>query len=161
MADDDFTDDEAEFVDEDLAEDLEPEDLEEELVEADDDEDFVLDVDDDALVDVEVEVEEDTEDLGPRAAAVVPAAEEEDDDLEMVNEDDVEADLDTILKDRMTAENDDPEEEEEDSEVDDRGEPVDRIAPKRPDEFVCQSCFLLKTPNQLADAKNMFCSDCV
>jgi hypothetical protein len=163
MADEDFPEDEVEFVDDDLAEDLEPEDLDEELVEAEDEEVFVLD-DDDALVDVEDDVED--EDLGPRAP-VVPApaaaavAEEEDDDLEMVNEDDVEADLDTILKDRLTAETDEPDEEEEDSEVDDRGEPVDRIAPKRPDEFVCQSCFLLKTPNQLADPDKMLCSDCV
>jgi hypothetical protein len=158
MADDDFPEDEVEFVDDDLVEDLDPEDLDEELVEAEDEEVFVLD--DDALVDVEDDVED--EDLGPRAPVVSPAAaEEEDDDLEMVNEDDVEADLDTILKDRLTAETDEPDEEEEDSEVDDRGEPVDRIAPKRPDEFVCQSCFLLKTPNQLADPDKMLCSDCV
>jgi hypothetical protein len=164
MADDDFPEDEVEFVDDDLAEDdlaedIDPEDLDEELVEADDEESFVLD--DDALVDVDVE-EEVEEDLGPRAPVVAaPAAAEEDDYLEMVNEDDVEADLDTILKDRLTAETDEPDEEEEDSEVDDRGEPVDRIAPKRPDEFVCQSCFLLKTPNQLADPDKMLCSDCV
>jgi hypothetical protein len=161
MADEEFPEDEVEFVDDELVEDLDPEDLDEELVEADDEEAFVLGDDDDALVDVEDETED--EDLGPRAPAVVApaAAEEEDDDLEMVNEDDVEADLDTILKDRLTAETDEPDEEEEDSEVDDRGEPVDRIAPKRPDEFVCQSCFLLKTPNQLADPDKMLCSDCV
>ena len=36
--------------------------------------------------------------------------------------------------------------------MDDRGDPVDRIQPKRPGEFVCQSCFLVKHPSQLADA---------
>jgi hypothetical protein len=38
---------------------------------------------------------------------------------------------------------------------------VGRILPKRPGEFVCQSCFLVKHPNQLANAKRKLCSDCV
>src|SRR4029079_17485713 len=114
MADDDFPEDGVEVVHDDLPEALDPEDLDEELVEADDEEAFVLDDDDDALVDVDVDDDVDDEDLGPRAPVVTPAAaEEEDDDLEMVNEDDVEADLDTILKDRLTAETDEPDEEEE------------------------------------------------
>ena len=31
----------------------------------------------------------------------------------------------------------------------------------RPGEFVCQSCFLVKHPSQLADPDNMLCADCV
>ena len=54
-----------------------------------------------------------------------------------------------------------PDEDDDEVEVDDRGDPVDRIQPKRPGEFVCQSCFLVKHPSQLADASRMFCSDCV
>jgi hypothetical protein len=45
--------------------------------------------------------------------------------------------------------------------VDERTEAGTRILPKRPGEFVCQSCFLVKHPNQLADADAMLCSDCV
>ena len=36
-----------------------------------------------------------------------------------------------------------------------------RVQPKRPGEFTCQSCFLVKPPSQLADADNMYCLDCV
>jgi hypothetical protein len=59
--------------------------------------------------------------------------------------DDVEADLDRILKDRMVT----VEEEEDDEEVepDERGEGVDRLQPKRADERLCPSCFLLVRPS--------------
>jgi hypothetical protein len=33
--------------------------------------------------------------------------------------------------------------------------------PKQANEFVCQSCFLVKLRAQLADPKNMYCNDCV
>ncbi|MGH9093644.1 MAG: DUF4193 family protein [Acidimicrobiales bacterium] len=35
------------------------------------------------------------------------------------------------------------------------------MLPKQPGEFVCQSCFLVKHPSQLADRDHMFCRDCV
>lgn len=35
------------------------------------------------------------------------------------------------------------------------------VSPCGTDEFVCQSCFLVKHPSQLADAKRMWCRDCV
>ncbi|MGA0270360.1 MAG: hypothetical protein ACO3ME_08705, partial [Ilumatobacteraceae bacterium] len=70
--------------------------------------------------------------------------EDEDDDDDLVNEDDVEADLDTILKDRMvTVEDDEEEEEETPVLVDNSAEAVDGVQPKRSDEKVCPSCFLL------------------
>ncbi len=104
----------------------------------------------------------------PRAAPLPPppttteeGAEEEDDDEDLVEPDDVEAALDTILKDRLVAVEEDADEEDEEVEVDDRGDPVDRILPKRPGEFVCQSCFLVKHPSQLADEVHMYCRDCV
>src|SRR5918994_3670221 len=86
--------------------------------------------------------------------------EEEDEDLDP---DDVEADLDTILKDRIAAQPDegDEEDEEEQPETDERGDGTGRIQPKRPGEFVCQSCFLVKHPSQLADPDQMLCTDCV
>jgi hypothetical protein len=154
---DDFEEEEPEFEIEALEEDVDPEELDDEI---DVDDGFVLVDDDDALA--AVEEEDDVDDRGPRAAAPVAASDEEEDDEEIVDPDDVEADLDTILKDRLVAADDEqPDDEDEESEVDDRGDPVDRIAPKRPDEFVCRSCFLLKSPNQLADAKRKLCMDCV
>jgi len=162
MADDHLPEDEAEFDEEDaeLADDIEPEDLDEDLDEedvlADEDEDeFATADEDDALIDEDEEAE--AEGTARRAAVV----EEEDDDEDLVDPDDVEADLDTILKDRLVAAEDEPEPDEDEVEVDDRGDPVDRIQPKRPGEFVCQSCFLVKHPGQLADAKRMLCADCV
>ena len=62
-----------------------------------------------------------------------------DDDL--LSPDDVEADLDRILKDRMVTVDED--EDEDDVEPEDRGEGGDRLQPKRADEQLCPSCFLL------------------
>ncbi|MDQ2725296.1 MAG: DUF4193 family protein, partial [Actinomycetota bacterium] len=42
-----------------------------------------------------------------------------------------------------------------------RGEAAPKVLPKQPGEFVCQSCFLVKHPSQLADRKAMLCRDCV
>ena len=54
-----------------------------------------------------------------------------------------------------------PDEDEEAPDTDDRSEATGKVLPKQPDEFVCQSCFLVKHPSQLADKKNMLCRDCV
>ena len=45
----------------------------------------------------------------------------------------------------VTAEEEDDEDEE--SPVDDRGEAIDGLQPKRADETLCSSCFLLVRPN--------------
>src|SRR5204862_5568011 len=111
----------------------------------------------DAL-EVEEKSDEDTDGAAPARRTAV---DEDDDDEEIVDPDDVEADLDTILKDRLVAAEDEADEDDEEVEVDDRGDPVDRILPKRPGEFVCQSCFLVKHPSQLADEKRQLCRDCV
>jgi hypothetical protein len=56
----------------------------------------------------------------------------------------VEADLDTILKDRLVTAEEQNEEDEEAAEVDDpRADPGDRLQPKRSDEQLCSHCFLL------------------
>ena len=76
--------------------------------------------------------------------------------------DDVEEDLDQILRDRIAAA---PDEEDEDEEAavdtEDRTEAAGRVPARAPGEFVCQSCFLVKHPSQLADGKAMLCADCV
>ena len=122
-----------EDVDIDPAE-LDEEDLEAEVLEEDDD--FVA-LDDDFVAVEEDEEEDDTS--GPVRRVVT--GEDEDEDEDMLAPDDVEADLDTILKDRMVAAEDDDDEDEEEPE--DRGETGDRLQPKRADEQLCPSCFLL------------------
>lgn len=138
---------------------LDPEDLEE-IEEVDDAEELEIDPDLDEDV-LEEELEEDLEDdvvdefedfdeaeegddtsgaagTGPARRSV---SEDEDDDDEMLAPDDVEADLDTILKDRLEAA--DEEANEEEDEPEERGESADRLQPKRADEQLCPSCFLL------------------
>ena len=66
----------------------------------------------------------------------------DDDDDDIIAPDDVEADLDTILKDRLVAADDEGGEDEEE-EPEDRSESNDRLQPKRADERLCPSCFLL------------------
>src|ERR687891_352569 len=85
--------------------------------------------------------------------------EEEDDDE--LSEDDVEASLDEILKERLVVGDEEEDEEEETPDPEERGDPVGKVLPKQPDEFVCQNCFLVKHPSQLADAKRQLCRDCV
>ena len=65
-----------------------------------------------------------------------------------------------ILKERLVV----VEDEDEDEEVPDaeeRAEGGTKVLPKRPGEFVCQSCFLVKHPSQLADPERQLCRDCV
>jgi hypothetical protein len=144
MADDEEAREEPEgFAEE--SEDEEPEDLAAEPLEEELEEDgeFDPDLDEDAVVDdiaVEETDEEEEEDEAPRRPVV---AEEEEDDDDIVDPDDVEADLDTILKDRLVSAEDTPDEDEEEAEPEERGESGDRLQPKRADEQLCPSCFLL------------------
>jgi hypothetical protein len=100
-------------------------------------------------------------------------------DLEALEDEDVlEDDLDDELEDDLvvadedegetvpvaTAEEDEDEDEDDEDETPDaeeRGDTSIKVLPKRPGEFVCESCFLLKHPSQLADADRMLCRDCV
>ena len=77
-------------------------------------------------------------------------ADDEDDDVvdldEELHPDDVEEPLDVLLQERTasaTLEDDEEELEDEETDVDDRGDGPTRIVPRRPDEFLCQSCFLV------------------
>jgi hypothetical protein len=151
-------------IDDELLEDSEdmPEDLDEEdLEELDDEEpDDVLDDDDeDVIVDDDEDEEEDVSD------GVVTKTREDDEDYdedEDEDSDDVEASLDVILKERLVVVDDDEDEDDDELvEGEDRGDTPMRVLPKQPGEFVCQSCFLVKHPGQLADEKRMLCRDCV
>ena len=100
----------------------------------------------------------------PEAGAkVAPKAgeESEEDDEEEPDDEDVEASLDTILKERLVVEEVEDDEDTPEPADDRTGDGVERVLPKQPGEFVCRSCFLVKHPNQLADRKKMLCRDCV
>ena len=136
---------------------------------ADDDDDLIADDalaiadDDDDDADVAVVVDEVLVPEVTAKTATKPAAageESDEEEEEEPDDEDVEASLDTILKERLVVE--EVEDDEEAPEPEDRsGDGVERVLPKQPGEFVCRSCFLVKHPNQLADRKKMLCRDCV
>ena len=157
-----------------MAEDIDEVEAPDELIEDDleelaDDDDLIADDplaidddDDDPVAVIEVDVVEEPDVPAGTAKAVAKAAGEEtdDDEEEEPDDEDVEASLDTILKERLVVE--EVEDDEETPEPEDRtGDGVERVLPKQPGEFVCRSCFLVKHGNQLADKKKLLCRDCV
>ena len=120
---------------EDLDPDLDPEDLAEELEDDPllEDEDFVAADDDEA---------DEVEAMTPASRRAAARDEEDDDDL--TTPDDVEEDLDKILKDRLVAADDVPiEDDDEEGEVDERNTDGDRLQPRQAGEEMCAQCFLL------------------
>ena len=78
-------------------------------------------------------------------AVAKKGSDDDDDDDDLRTEDDVEADLDSILKEKLTAADDTPldDEEEDGVVVDDKTDGMERLQPRRPDETQCTQCFLL------------------
>ncbi|HVV37656.1 MAG TPA: DUF4193 family protein [Acidimicrobiales bacterium] len=154
MADDSVDDD-------DQPGEIDEEDLEglgeEDLI---DDEEADLADDDEESFDDDEEGGGDEEDDEEGSAASAKKSAEDDDEDELEVDHDVEATLDEILKERLVVVEEDDEEDDEPADRADEGD-SGKVAPKRPDEFVCQSCFLVKHPSQLADPKRQFCRDCV
>jgi hypothetical protein len=143
--------------------------------EAEDGGDIAL-VDDDALVDVIATDDEETE-LDVADAAAVPVKDgvpggtdedsddEDDENLDLEEElhpDDVEEPLDVLLKERTAAErmDEDEAELEDDDEPDGPADGGGKIVPRRDDEFLCRSCFLVKPLSQLAKGEKDLCRDC-
>jgi uncharacterized protein DUF4193 len=159
MSDDDFEDEVEEDIDEleELDEDIE-------------DDDLVLDDDleDDEAIDEDLD-EDLGDDLAPAEPAAAATTDDDDDeeglDLdEELHPDDVEAPLDALLQERTasaTLEDEEDEVEDDEVDVDERGEGSTRIVPRRPGEFLCQSCFLVLPRHMLADEARMLCQDCV
>jgi hypothetical protein len=143
----------------------------------DDDDDIALDADDDDVTDnVEVALDEVADVIAvPGVAGVAVsslavkakaadapdgAAEAETDDDELQAEE-IEASLDVILAERLRGEVSEIDEPNEDEDDDDAPNQLATVIPvRRPEEFLCQSCFLLKPPAQLADADHQLCRDC-
>jgi hypothetical protein len=155
-----------EDFEEDLDESAEPDEAFDEEDLEDDDVvavDVVVDDDDDdaAVIDLDATEEDDDEEVAkPARARKTKAADEEVDEDEEVDPDDVEADLDTILKDRIAAA-DDEEDEDEVEEVEAPGENGGRVQPMKASEFLCKSCFLVKSTSQRVDGTDDLCNDCV
>src|SRR6476620_10573245 len=152
MSEDDF-EDEPTLDDEDLDEDVLEEDL------ADDDE---LLVDDDLVDDIDEDIVAVVAVPGVLVEPASAAPEEEEDDVvdldEELHPDDVEEALDVVLRERTVAAG--LEGEEDDDEPDEPGEGGTKIVPRRENEFLCRSCFLVLPRHQLADEKRMICRDC-
>ena len=122
---------------------LDVDDLEDDSIALEDD----FAADDDLAVDGADEVDADFVDDGELAkadGAGKKVADEEDDDDDLRTEDDVEADLDAILREKLTAAEEVPlEDDEEEVVVDDKTDGLERLQPRRPDEIQCTQCFLL------------------
>ena len=145
MADEDDNPQGEEFDEEAVIDEAGPEDLDEDALE----EDFEVLEDDDSLLDTDEAADEAADEDDDEAEEAAPrrrVTEDEDEDDDLVAPDDVEADLDTILKDRLVTVEESTDEDEE-VEVDDRAGDGDRLQPKRPDEQLCQRCFLLVRRN--------------
>ena len=178
MSDDTFQDEKASDVGleaEDVEGDLAADDL---AADGDLDDDLVDDeVLGDGVLDEEViDLDTITEVLVDPAAGVIetpgeaPRAKRSDDDDDEVvdldeelHPDDVETPLDALLEEKTASAKMEDDEEELEEEEPDGAEPGDgpsRIAPRRPTEFHCSSCFLLLPRSQLADEEKMLCRDC-
>jgi hypothetical protein len=143
---------EADLADEEFDEEfVEDEEIDEEL-----DGDALVVVDDAAVPVVEPDAEEKAAPAAKRPAR--KKGEEDEEDEDELDPDDVEADLDTILKDRIAATDDEDEDEEE---ADGQGGTGTRVQPKKASEFVCKSCFLVKSVSQRVDGTDDLCNDCV
>lgn len=121
---------------------IEGEDLDEEGLELD--EGFV----EDDLAGDELLETEDVDAVVAETAGRKAAADDDDDDDDLRTEDDVEADLDAILREKLTAADETPlEDEDEEVVVDDKTDGLERLQPRRPDETQCTQCFLLVRKN--------------
>ncbi len=131
-------------------------DMVEDSADLEDDEEF--EGDDDLESADEGEEDEDEED-----DASSRTADSDDDDDDEPDPDDVEEDLDTILKDRIASNDDEDEEDEEDEEEDlnpkviQSTTPAGDVAPKREDEWTCEGCFFFVNARQFGRKSNPQC----
>ncbi|MFZ9379876.1 MAG: hypothetical protein ACO261_00195 [Ilumatobacteraceae bacterium] len=142
MSDDEVMD-EGELEGEILADpELEGEGLDEDSLELDIEEDDLL-VDGELADGAEVEDPDAIVEEVP-VARKAKGEEDEEDEEDLRTQDDGEADLDAILREKLTAAEESPlEEDEEDVVVDDKTDGMERLQPRRPDETQCTQCFLL------------------
>jgi|SRR6476660_7679782 len=154
-----------EFDDEEMDLDEESEDEEDGDIALDDD----AEIDDDLVVDdAEAVIDDDAVVVvaGTPSGSDDDSEDEDDENLDLEEElhpDDVEEPLDAILKERTAAERMDEDEaelEDDDLEPDGPADGGGKIVPRRDDEFLCRSCFLVKPLSQLAKGEKDLCRDC-
>jgi hypothetical protein len=110
----------------------------EELLEAEDD----LESDPDVLV-VDPLITDEGSTLASVDAGKPKSTDDDDDEDDLRTEDDVEADLSSILQEKLSSPQETAPDEEEEVVGDDRTDGVERLQPRRPDETQCTHCFLL------------------
>ncbi|MXW42368.1 MAG: hypothetical protein F4138_04460 [Acidimicrobiia bacterium] len=132
------------FDDENLANGLDEDDL------AND-----LDAEDDSYVDEDDDTDATVISARTSTARTSNMAEEEDGEAEDIDPDNVEADLDTILKDRLAASDDEADEEEEVAEP--TSNAVSQVKPKKENEWTCQGCFLIVNSAQFGPRNSPRC----
>lgn len=115
-----------------------------------------LEDDDDPLGDDEDlgDDEEEEEEAPERPAKRAPVTESEFDDE--VDPDNLEADLNTILRDRIAA-NDDAAEDVAEADTGQPAEALGTVTPRRDDEWLCEGCFLLVSVSQLGSRADPRC----
>jgi hypothetical protein len=161
------------MADDDLDEDFDPDAIDDEIDEEAIDPDAIDPdaIDEDDIVDDDLattDVLDDTPEVDvvdPVAPVEEPAAaskvkkrsEDEDEDEDELDPDDVEADLDTILKDRIAAADEDEDDEELDEQPRATVDAPDGVVPKRANEFMCPGCFLLVNRGQFGPEGNLQC----
>lgn len=153
ILDDEFDVDDDEVLEDDLEEEAEEDidpDLDEEELDEEIDEELVADVSD--IVDGEDS--DDEEESVPVARRKV--GDDDDDEDEDLDPDDVEADLNEILKGRIAAGSD--EDEEEEGEVT-GPEATDRVQAKTAEEFTCDTCFMIVHPRQFGRKGQLTCPE--
>ena len=143
--------------------------------ESEDEEDGDIALDDDAEIDDDLVVDDAEAVIDDDAVVVVAGApsgsdddseDEDDENLDLEEElhpDDVEEPLDVLLAERTAAERMDEDEAELEDDDLEPDSPIDgggKIVPRRDDEFLCRSCFLVKPMSQLAKGEKDLCRDC-
>lgn len=141
---------EIEGAEEIVSDEIEPDDLAD--VEGDIDPDDLLEAEDDLEVDHDVLVvdpliTDEGSTIAPADTVKPKGVDEDDDEDDLRTEDDVEADLSSILQEKLSSPQETAPEEEEEVVGDDRTDGVERLQPRRPDETQCTHCFLLVRQN--------------
>jgi len=158
-----------------MADEFDDEEMDLEVETEDEEDGDIALVDDDELADDLVVDDADADLVDDAVVVVAPGAaaggdddsdDEDDENLDLEEElhpDDVEEPLDAILKERTAAERMDEDEaelEDDDLEPDGPADGGGKIVPRRDDEFLCRSCFLVKPLSQLAKGEKDLCRDC-
>ena len=143
--DDEILDEEATFDPDAVEEEADPEEaeLDEDAIDPDDEFGGLGEDDEYRSGEDDLDEDDDADDSAAAPSRTRVAGEDEDEDDDLLAPDDVEADLDTILKDRLVTAEENQDEDDEQEPDDPRTDPGDRLQPKRPDEIQCSTCYLL------------------